>query len=136
AELADIVGSAFAAGPATYPPGLDAAATAIAVPLSAGGRRVAVLALARTVDPLRGCPRPFTPADLAAADALASRAASALENARLYREIQHADRQKNEFLSMLAHELRNPLAPIRNAVAILRATGDDPSTLHWAGGVI
>ena len=38
-----------------------------------------------------------------------------------------ADRQKDEFLAMLAHELRNPLAPIRNAAHILRAIGSqDP----------
>ena len=35
-------------------------------------------------------------------------------------KLQYADRQKNEFLAMLAHELRNPLAPIRNAVRILQ----------------
>ncbi|HVX13982.1 MAG TPA: ATP-binding protein [Pirellulales bacterium] len=36
-----------------------------------------------------------------------------------------ADRHKDEFLAMLAHELRNPLAPIRNALSILRLTPDD-----------
>jgi signal transduction histidine kinase len=35
-----------------------------------------------------------------------------------------ADRRKDEFLAMLAHELRNPLAPIRNAVEILRLSDD------------
>ena len=35
------------------------------------------------------------------------------------------DRRKTEFLAMLAHELRNPLAPIRNAVEILRRSGGD-----------
>ena len=39
---------------------------------------------------------------------------------RLAAELSEADRRKNEFLAMLAHELRNPLAPIRNAVQILR----------------
>ena len=38
--------------------------------------------------------------------------------------LQEADRRKDEFLAMLAHELRNPLAPIRNAVEILRLSGD------------
>jgi signal transduction histidine kinase len=38
---------------------------------------------------------------------------------RQQRELQEADRQKNEFLAMLAHELRNPLAPIRNAGELL-----------------
>ncbi len=37
--------------------------------------------------------------------------------------LEEADRRKNEFLAMLAHELRNPLAPIRNAVQVLRLTG-------------
>jgi PAS domain S-box-containing protein len=35
----------------------------------------------------------------------------------------HADRRQNEFLAMLAHELRNPLAPIRNAIQIMERIG-------------
>jgi PAS domain S-box-containing protein len=43
-------------------------------------------------------------------------------------ELRKADRQKNDFLAMLAHELRNPLAPIRNASTFLaRKLPDDPS---------
>lgn len=38
-------------------------------------------------------------------------------------EMIEADRHKNEFLAMLAHELRNPLAPIRNALQIIRLAG-------------
>jgi CheY-like chemotaxis protein len=42
-------------------------------------------------------------------------------------ELKEADRQKNEFVALLAHELRNPLAPISNSVEILRSFGiDDP----------
>jgi signal transduction histidine kinase len=37
--------------------------------------------------------------------------------------LREADRRKDQFLAMLAHELRNPLAPIRNAVAILKQLG-------------
>lgn len=37
-----------------------------------------------------------------------------------------ADRRKDEFLATLAHELRNPLAPLRNGLEILRLTGQDP----------
>jgi PAS domain S-box-containing protein len=40
--------------------------------------------------------------------------------------LREADRRKNEFLAMLAHELRNPLAPIRNAISILRQKGGSP----------
>ncbi len=64
--------------------------------------------------------RRYTPADLAFAEELARRAAIAIENARLYAELREADRLKDEFLAMLAHELRNPLAPIRNALHILK----------------
>ena len=45
------------------------------------------------------------------------------ENARLYHELQDAARRKDEFLAMLGHELRNPLAPIRSAMQIFRVKG-------------
>jgi signal transduction histidine kinase len=48
------------------------------------------------------------------------------ENARLVGHLREADRRKDEFLATLAHELRNPLAPIRNALEILRL-GSAPS---------
>ena len=44
----------------------------------------------------------------------------ALDNCLLYEEIQNADQRKNEFLATLSHELRNPLAPIRAALHMLR----------------
>jgi signal transduction histidine kinase/DNA-binding response OmpR family regulator len=66
----------------------------------------------------------------------ASRASIAMENARLYSAVQEADRRKNEFLAMLAHELRNPLAPIRNAVHILSSAESLPPKLAWARDVI
>ncbi len=48
---------------------------------------------------------------------------------RIQRELEEADRQKNEFLAMLAHELRNPLAPVRNAAELLaRASHEDSRT--------
>jgi signal transduction histidine kinase/ActR/RegA family two-component response regulator len=49
----------------------------------------------------------------------------ARENARLYQELRHSDRLKDEFLAMLAHELRNPLAPIRNALQLIHLAGHD-----------
>ena len=56
------------------------------------GRRVAVLAIKRDITQLR----------------------------RTMEDLREADRRKNEFLATLAHELRNPLAPIRNAIEIMR----------------
>lgn len=43
--------------------------------------------------------------------------------------LREADRRKDEFLAMLAHELRNPLGPIRNGVSLLRKMGDDRRAL-------
>jgi signal transduction histidine kinase len=79
---------------------------------------------------------PFNADDRTLIEALGSRAAMALENANLYKDLERADRQKNEFLSMLAHELRNPLAPIRTAVDVLRLKGDGQPEIEWAREII
>ena len=55
---------------------------------------------------------------------------------RAQRELQEADTRKNEFLALLAHELRNPLGPIRHAVKILRARAPSPEELQWATNII
>jgi signal transduction histidine kinase/ActR/RegA family two-component response regulator len=47
-----------------------------------------------------------------------------------------ADRRKNEFLALLGHELRNPLAPLRNALALLGPEDPDPETVRWARGLM
>ncbi|HWI82739.1 response regulator [Ramlibacter sp.] len=78
----------------------------------------------------------FDSARLALIREFSGRAAIAMENARLYSAVQEADRRKNEFLAMLAHELRNPLAPIRNAVHIMQGDEVTPATMNWARDVI
>ncbi|WP_084161801.1 PAS domain-containing protein [Methylocaldum szegediense] len=50
--------------------------------------------------------------------------------------LRETDRRKDEFLAMLAHELRNPLAPIRNAVQIMRRLGATDAKLGWARDVV
>lgn|GEM_PF-862017 len=50
--------------------------------------------------------------------------------------LRESDRRKDEFLAMLGHELRNPLAPIRNAVQVMKKIGLPHPTLAWAGDVI
>lgn len=62
--------------------------------------------------------------------------ALAIENARLIGELQGADRTKDEFLAMLAHELRNPLAPIRNAAELLARANPDPTQAAQAAAII
>ncbi|TFZ06201.1 response regulator [Ramlibacter henchirensis] len=47
-----------------------------------------------------------------------------------------ADRRKDEFMAVLAHELRNPLAPIRNAVHVLKVCRDDDARSAWARSII
>jgi PAS domain S-box-containing protein len=54
----------------------------------------------------------------------ARQAVDFIENARLYRQLWEADRRKDEFLATLAHELRNPLAPISNSLHLLRLTSE------------
>jgi PAS domain S-box-containing protein len=50
--------------------------------------------------------------------------------------LRESDRRKDEFLAMLGHELRNPLAPIRNAVKVMKKIGLPHPKLAWAGDVI
>jgi signal transduction histidine kinase len=51
-------------------------------------------------------------------------------------ELRDANRRKDEFLATLAHELRNPLAPVRNAVQLLRLQGLATPDLQWSAEVI
>lgn len=55
-----------------------------------------------------------------------------LELRQIAAKLSEADRRKNEFLAMLAHELRNPLAPIRNALHIMRMTSDGDGPIRSA----
>jgi PAS domain S-box-containing protein len=58
------------------------------------------------------------------------------EHKQAEQALKDANRRKDEFLAMLAHELRNPLAPIRNAVEIQKLANTDPSRLAWCNDVI
>ena len=82
-------------------------------------------------------------------DEVAARAAIAFATASLYGALQveiaerrqaearleEASQRKDEFLAMLAHELRNPLAPIRNAVELIRLATPTDEKVRWAADV-
>ncbi|MGI4720167.1 MAG: PAS domain-containing protein [Janthinobacterium lividum] len=48
---------------------------------------------------------------------------------KLANDLAEADRRKTEFLATLAHELRNPLAPIRSGLSVMRLKGDSPASV-------
>jgi PAS domain S-box-containing protein len=60
----------------------------------------------------------------------------AFERLRLLNALKESDQRKDEFLATLAHELRNPLAPIRNAVKVLDLKGSPAPEARWSRGVI
>jgi PAS domain S-box-containing protein len=55
---------------------------------------------------------------------------------RMEEALRDADQRKDQFLAMLAHELRNPLAPISNAVQIMRLEGQNGPNFRWSIEVI
>jgi signal transduction histidine kinase/DNA-binding response OmpR family regulator len=125
-----------------WPGGLSSARV---LPIKAGMHTFGVLLLANS----RPAPA-YGPADQAMLAELAGRAGMGLENARLYwslkqeiaktreaeEKLLEASRRKDEFLAMLSHELRNPLAPIRNAVELLRRIAPSDPRLIWARDVV
>ena len=91
------------------------------LPLVARGRTIGAMAVVQAESG-----RDLSEDDRALIQELGHRAALALDNARLYREAETARRQaeaanraKDEFLAMLGHELRNPLAPITTALDVM-----------------
>jgi PAS domain S-box-containing protein len=100
----------------------------VCVPIHKAGRFVAAMAV-HTV-----APRPWSPAEIELVQRVANRCWESLERARVQREraellaaAEAANRAKDEFLAMLGHELRNPLAPILTALQLMRLRGEDAS---------
>ena len=86
----------------------------VVVPLLARGQTLGILSL------VSGALGRYRRTDLELAQEVAHLAGMAIDNARLYREVQRADKSKSEFIAVLSHELRNPLAPIRTSLQLLR----------------
>jgi PAS domain S-box-containing protein len=99
------------------------------VPLVARGRTLGTMSFA-WVNPERR----YSVADLALAEDLAHRAALAMDNSRLYGEIQDAVRIRDEFLSTVSHDLKTPLTAIKGRAQLLRrraGRNDDRSGKDW-----
>jgi PAS domain S-box-containing protein len=76
--------------------------------------------------------RPHRPSDKEThlVDLCVRQAVDFIENARLYSQLQEADRHKDEFLVTLAHELRNPLAAVNNSLHLIRLSDDLSPTIQ------
>jgi len=90
--------------------------SAITVPMIARGRTVGAITLVSTAE----SGRTFGEDDMLLAQQLASRAAMAADNARLYEEAQDANRLKDEFFATLSHELRTPINAVLGWAQLLR----------------
>ena len=101
--------------------------SSILAPLTARGNRLGVIALTVTRDGRR-----YSTDDFKFVQDLAQRAAIAIDNERLYRELQHASRLKDDFLATLSHELRTPLTAIAGWAAVLKRATIEPKTFEQA----
>lgn len=93
------------------------------LPMVAGGRVLGAIAFIAG----KSCRR-YDQADLSMAEELARRAAVAVDNARLYREAEEANRLKDDFLATLSHELRSPLNSMLGWAQLLKTRRFDEGT--------
>ncbi len=107
--------------------------SAIVLPLMHRGALVGILQLA-TIRP-----REFSESDVAFLSALANAAAVSVQNARLFEEtdrqrrvLQALDNEKDEFISIISHELKNPLASIKGYAGLLMRRARKDSSLAAA----
>ncbi|MBL0726151.1 ATP-binding protein [Piscinibacter sp. HJYY11] len=102
----------------------------LAIPLVKAGRLTLVLSLQHDE------PRTWHDAEIDLAIDVAERTWASAENARAQVELREGHRRKDEFLAMLAHELRNPLAPIRVAAELLVRGQLDEHRLQKTSAII
>jgi PAS domain S-box-containing protein len=99
-------------------------------PLLAGDRLLGTLSFASRVKDA------FDDDEVAFIETICHYVTVACERLRLLNELTESSRRKDEFLAMLAHELRNPLAPIRTAIEVLHVKGSPVPDARWSRAVI
>ena len=102
----------------------------VAAPLIRDGRLVAALCVSDL------SPRPWTPEEVELVKETAERTWEAIERARAEDQLRETNVRKDEFLAMLAHELRNPLAPIRTGLELIRRGGDTVVAVERVRGMM
>lgn len=93
--------------------------SAMIVPIKNGEHVLGVLSLAYS-----DSGRSYGEDDLEFMQEYGHHLAVVIENARLYKEIEKRDKGKDAFLATLSHELRNPLAPIKHSLELMKLRGD------------
>jgi PAS domain S-box-containing protein len=121
--------AAFSAGERAAFAAVDVAAL-VGVPLVKGGRLVGGLAVQSAQ------PRRFEANEVSLIEDTAEATWASVERARSEAALREANERKDEFIATLAHELRNPLAPVRNAVHILAMSPGDVAKQRWATDLI
>jgi signal transduction histidine kinase/PAS domain-containing protein/ActR/RegA family two-component response regulator len=119
------------AGPDTWPTFEELGIySAVVVPLSRSGTLIACL----FVNDIKA--RHWTNGEVALIEDAAERAWNAIERIRAEEALRDADRKKDEFLAMLGHELRNPLAPISAAAGLLQLVASNPERVISTSKII
>ena len=125
--------------PDTFRRGLAGAGlrAVLAVPLQVKGEIIGAISTAHPEV------RTFSRAEIDLLQAFADQAALAMRNVQLFAreqtaraEAEAANRAKDQFLALLAHELRNPLAPIVTAAALLRHPDASSAVVQHAAGIV
>ena len=102
----------------------------VAAPLIRDGKLAAALFVSDC------SPRAWTPEEVELVKETAERTWEAIERARAEELLREANARKDEFLAMLAHELRNPLAPIRTGLELIRRGGDTVGAVERVRGMM